>query len=77
MCKFENIMNVNKTDFNNKGCNKCVSFLHSTRIKINDNYMKQRLKAYHKTNKIKLEKIYLIRIVKILLYALKCLLLVK
>ena len=56
MCKFENIMNVNKENFNNKQFNKCVSYLHSTRIKINDICMKQRLKAYHKTNKIKLEK---------------------
>ena len=30
--------------------------MHSTRIKTNDICIKQRLKAYHKTNKIKLEK---------------------
>ena len=55
MCKFENIMNIQKHNFNSKLVPKCISYLHDTRIKVNDMWMKNKLKSYHK-KPLRLEK---------------------
>ena len=55
MCKFENIMNIKKHNFNSNLVPKCISFLHDTRIKVNDMWMKNKLKSYHK-KPLRLEK---------------------
>ena len=34
MCKFKNIMNIKKTDFNNQHSFKCIAYLHETNITI-------------------------------------------
>ena len=48
MCKFENIMNIKKSAFKTQLCVKNISYLHNTRIKINDKLMKERVNKYHK-----------------------------
>ena len=57
MCKFKNIMNVQKSTFKNQMCLKNIAYLHVTRIKINEKLMKERVKKYHKKKDIiRLEK---------------------
>ena len=48
-------MNIQKHNFNSKLVPKCISFLHGTRIKVNDMWMKNKLKSYHK-QPLRLEK---------------------
>ena len=56
LCKFENIMGLGKTNFNSEQCFKSISFTHKTRISVNDECMKKRIKTYHKGNVIRLGK---------------------
>ena len=46
MCKFKNIMNIKKSNFNSKQTSKCISFLHKTRIEINNKCMNEKIKKY-------------------------------
>jgi len=57
MCKFDNIMNVEKQNFPNNHSIKNVSYLHDTRIKINDMWMKKQAKKFHhKGDVLRLDK---------------------
>ena len=47
MCKFENIMNIEKSEFNNDFTNRHLAYTHKKRIEINDKCMEKRLKKSH------------------------------
>ena len=44
MCKFKNIMNIKKTDFNNQHSFKCIAYLHEKHIIINKECLKNKIK---------------------------------
>ena len=48
-------MNVQKSKNNNKLFPTCISYLYHTQIKINEMWMKKKLKSYHK-KPLRLEK---------------------
>ena len=57
MCKFENIMDLNKNDFNNGLTYKTLCFTNKTRIEINKTIMNKKSGDYHKESIIRLKKL--------------------